>query len=126
MPMAARVELARLRALSATLASIPFNEPGEPLIMARHPKHEVLHGWVMDARQHRYRISIRHSATCRRRTRVAAVTNGLPGECEGFLPCYPARASRSEASTSAGHPAGRHAAGAVDISSAPRRRSRPR
>lgn len=118
----ARIELSRLRALSATLASIPFRgarrEPYSSWLGAR--KSEVIYdepgGRWMLAPAPLWDLHARHSGTS-----IAddiawfAVTNGLPGECEGFLPCYLEARNRSEAEYLRRHPAGRHATEAVDI-----------
>ena len=118
----ARIELARLRALSTTLASIPFNgarrEPYSSWLGTR--KHEVVYdepgGRWMLAPGPLWDLHARHSATSAADDLAwLAVTNGLPGECEGFLPCYLEARNRSEAEYLRRHPAGRHVTEAVDI-----------
>lgn len=42
-----------------------------------------------------------------------AVTNGLGGECEGYVPCYAYRMDRSEGEYLRRHPRGRHSAEAL-------------
>ena len=118
----ARIELARQRALSTTLASIPFKggrrEPYSSWLGTR--KHGVVYdepgGRWMLAPGPLWDLHARHSATAAADDLAwLAVTNGLPGECEGVLPCYLSARNRSEAEYLRRHPAGRHAAEAVAI-----------
>jgi len=116
----ARIELARLRALSRAAAAIPFNgsrrEPYASWLSTRSA--DVVydepggHWMVRDAAI--WASHARHAATP-----VAddiawfAVTAGLPGECEGSVSCYFSAMNRLHGEYLRAHPAGRHAAEAV-------------
>jgi hypothetical protein len=118
----ARVEFARLRAISLAAGAIPFrggtrepyaswlkaratdvvyNEPGGQWMLRPHPI------WETHAR-------IR-SATIADEVAWFAVNNGLGGECEGHLACYFDRRNRLQGEYLRHHPHGLHAADAVAI-----------
>ena len=118
----AKVELARWRALAAAAAAIPLNgakrEPYMSWVAARQT--EV----VYDDPSRRWMVSApaiwnRHAALAD--TTMAddlawfAVTSGLPGECEGFLPCYIAARDRQYGEYLRRHPVGNHTTEAVDV-----------
>ena len=115
-----RVELARLRATAAALAAVPPNggrrDPYASWLAAR--KDDVFYDepggrwllsntalWDSQARQ----------ASTASADGIAwfAVTNGLGGECEGYLPCYVESRNRLQGEYLRRHPAGRHAEEAV-------------
>ena len=116
----AQVELGRLRAISAALSAIPVGGY----------RREPMAGWlkslgpvvVFDEPGGRYLIADKaiwdlhtRSAKTPAADDIAwlAVTNGLGGECEGYLPCYVDWRNRLEGEYLRRHPDGRHAAEAV-------------
>ena len=91
----ARIDLARLRAMQATLGATPFDagrrEPYAAWIAAR--KADLTYDepggrWILSAAPI-WDLQTKHANTASADD-IAwfAVTNGLPGECEGYLPCY--------------------------------------
>jgi len=116
----ARIELARLRALATTLRSIPFRgerrAPFAEWLAAR--KHDVTYdepgGHWMPAPAKIWEVHARHRTT-ETGDDIAwfAVTNGLPGECEGHLACYLGARNHLEGEYLRRHPAGRRAAEAI-------------
>jgi hypothetical protein len=117
-----RIELARLRALSAALSAVPmsggrrdpyatwlatrkaevvYDEPGGHWIVADGPI------WETHGRQVR--------TTSADEIAWFAVTNGLAGECEGNVACYLAVRNRLHGEYLRRHPSGRHAAEAVGV-----------
>jgi hypothetical protein len=116
----ARVELARLRALSLAAASVPLNrsarEPYASWLAAR--KDDL----VYDEPGGRWMVrdtAIWNVHATQAQTAAAddiawfAVTTGLSGECEGRIVCYFAARNRLQGSYLRRHPAGRHAVEAV-------------
>jgi hypothetical protein len=117
-----RVELARIRAMAATLKAIPmsggrrepyatwlasrrtevvYDEPGGRWILAPGPL------WDMHVQQAR--------TTSADEIAWFAVGNGLPGECEGFVPCYLVARNRLHGEYLRRHPSGAHAAESVGV-----------
>lgn len=117
-----RIELARLRAMAATLKAIPmsggrrepyaswltsrkadvvYDEPGGRWILAPGPL------WEMHAQQAR--------TTSADDIAWFAVGNGLPGECEGQVSCYLVARNRLHGEYLRRHPGGTHAAEAVTV-----------
>jgi len=116
----ARIELARLRALSRASAAVPFRqaarEPYASWLAARTA--DVLY----DEPGRRWMVrdtAIWHTHTRHAATSVAddiawfAVENGLAGECEGSLPCYFSVMNRRHGQYLRAHPAGRRASEAI-------------
>ena len=118
----ARIDLARVRAIQAALGSMPYDagrrEPYAAWINER--KVDVTY----DAPAGRWILSnapIWELQTKHANTAVAediawfAVTNGLPGECEGYLPCYLRWRNRLQGEYLRRQPNGRHAEEAVGL-----------
>ena len=118
----AKLELSRWRALAAAAAAIPSTgakrEPYLSWLAAR--KTDVVFDtpsgrWIVSAPA----IWTRHTSLID--TAIAddlawfAVTTGLPGECEGFLPCYIEARNRQHGEYLRRHPVGHHAVEAVDV-----------
>jgi hypothetical protein len=118
----ARVELARLKALSNTAAVIPLNqsrrEPYATWLAAR--KDQLVYDepggrWMLRPDL----IWSTHSAHAS--TAIAddiawfAVNTGLPGECEGQISCYLSAFNVLQGEYLRRHPAGRRAAESVDL-----------
>jgi hypothetical protein len=116
----ARVELARLRALSFAAAAVPFNasrrEPYASWLQARAG--EVVYDepggrWMVPAPVV-WNVHARHADT-----NVAdeiawrAVAAGLPGECEGNIACYFTAGNLLHGAYLRAHPVGRYAADSV-------------
>lgn len=118
----ARIDLSRLRALSSAQDAIPFGHgQREPYAAWLAPRRgEVIYdepgGHFMIADTSIWNLQARHAASP-----VAddiawfAVNNGLAGECEGGVACYLAWRNRLHGEYLRRHPAGRHAADAVDV-----------
>jgi hypothetical protein len=118
----ARVELARLKALSSTAAAIPSRqssrEPYLSWLAAR--KDQVIYdepgGRWMVRPELVWNTHAAHASTA-----VAddiawfAVNAGLPGECEGEISCYLVAFNRLQGEYLRRHPAGRRAAESVDL-----------
>lgn len=113
----AGIELARLRAISAALRSIPFGggrrEPYASWLAARIGEvgyDEPGGRWIM-RHDELWQLHARYAATTSADD-IAwfAVTNGLPGECEGYLACYLHVRNLLHGEYLRGHPDGRHAA----------------
>ncbi|HXT71337.1 MAG TPA: SH3 domain-containing protein [Vicinamibacterales bacterium] len=117
-----RIELARLRALSATLSTIPmtggrrepyatwlnarkaevvYDEPGGHWMLASGPL------WDLHARQSK--------TTSADEIAWMAVTNGMPGECEGQVSCYITVRNLLHGEYLRRHPSGPHAAESVAL-----------
>jgi hypothetical protein len=118
----AQVELARLRAMAAAAAKVPprssTREPYASWLSAR--KNDLVFDapggrWIL-AERTIWERHARHAATPTA-DEIAwfAVTNGLGGECEGYLPCYLDSRNRLQGEYLRRHPAGRRAAEAVSI-----------
>jgi hypothetical protein len=120
----ARLELSRVRALSSALGAIPKGagrrEPYASWLAAR--KADVVYDepggrWMLNGPM----IWERHARLTGATAGVAddlawiAVTNGLAGECEGQLACYVDARNRLQGEYLRRHPAGKHAAEAVDV-----------
>ena len=116
----AHIELARLRAVSATLSAIP----------AKADRREPYAGWVkslgplviFDEPGKRWILSDKaiwdlHGKSAKTPSADAiawlAVTNGLNGECEGYLPCYVDWRNRLEGEYLRRQPDGAHVGDAV-------------
>ena len=117
-----RIELARIRAMAATLKAIPmsggrrepyatwlaskkaevvYDEPGGRWIFAPEPL------WNVHAQQVK--------TTSADEIAWFAVGNGLPGECEGAVACYLVARNRLHGEYLRRHPGGAHAAEAVGV-----------
>jgi hypothetical protein len=116
----ARVELARLRALSFAAAAIPFNasrrEPYASWLQAHAGDvayDEPGGRWMVPAPVV-WRVHDRHATTAGA-DEIAwqAVAAGLPGECEGNIACYFNAANLLHGTYLRAHPVGRHAAESV-------------
>jgi hypothetical protein len=116
----ARLELARLRALSRAAAAIPFNgsrrEPYASWLSARSADlvYDEAGGHWMVRDTAIWGVHARHTATSLADD-IAwfAVTTGLPGECEGSVSCYFSATNRLHGEYLRAHPAGFHVAEAV-------------
>ena len=116
----ARVEFARVRALANALKSIPRNggrrDPYSTWLAGR--KSEAIYdepggSWMVNEAT-LWSLHTRHSgSTSADDIAWFAVTNGLPGECEGYLACYLAARNRLQGEYLRRHPLGRHTAQAV-------------
>ena len=118
----ARIDLARLRAIQAALGSMPFDagrrEPYAAWIAAR--KSDVTYDapagrWILSSAPI-WDLQTKHGATATADD-IAwfAVTNGLPGECEGYLPCYLRWRNRLQGEYLRRQPNGRHAEEAIGL-----------
>jgi len=118
----ARIELARLRALSAAAGVIPFNqskrEPYASWLAARRDQ------VVYDEPGGRWMVRpdvIWGAHSAHASTALAddiawfAVNTGLPGECEGQVSCYVSAFNVLQGEYLRRHPAGRRAAESVDL-----------
>ena len=117
----AGVELARLRALSLAAGAIPFNqsrrEPYAAWLASRSVDlvYDEPGGRWMVRDTAIWNVHQKHAASS-----VAddiawfGVTNGLSGECEGHIACYLYAQNQLQGEYLRRHPAGRHAAEAVD------------
>lgn len=117
-----RIELARLRALSAALTAIPFRadrrEPYASWLAARKAfvTYDEPGGQWMLTNTAVWDIHAQQSATTSAdEIGWFAVANGLSGECEGHLPCYLAAHNRLHGEYLRRHPFGKHAAEAVGV-----------
>jgi hypothetical protein len=116
----ARIDLDRLRAMSAALAAIPSNglkrDPYASWLKAHEADvigNEVAGTWML-SNSKIWDLYRRHERTTSADDLAwLAVTNGLPGECEGFLPCYVEWRNRLQGEYLRRQPAGRHAEEAV-------------
>ncbi|HUF48116.1 MAG TPA: SH3 domain-containing protein [Vicinamibacterales bacterium] len=119
----ARVELARLRALTAALESIPFTanwrrEPYASWLAVREDQvvyDEPGGRWILAGGPIWELHSLNWATQVGDDIAWLAVTNGLPGECEGYLPCYLAIRNFLHGEYLRRAPDGRHAALAVDV-----------
>ena len=117
-----RIGLARLRALSAALAAVPFRanrrEPYASWLAARKAQvtYDEPGGHWMLVSAAVWDIHAQQSATTSADD-IAwfAVENGLSGECEGHLPCYLTARDRLQGEYLRRHPFGKHAAEAVGV-----------
>jgi hypothetical protein len=112
--------LAWLEALKAVVSSIPFERTDEPLIRAwleanhmlviySEPAGEWLIGSdVLWALHDEYR-----DTTAADGIAWLAALNGLPGECEGYVPCYVVSLDRLYGEYLRRHPTGRYASDAL-------------
>jgi hypothetical protein len=118
----ARVELSRLRATAAALAAIPADgarrDPYAPWLAAR--KTDVIYDepggrWLLSSAAI-WDLHARHAKTMSADD-IAwfAVTNGLGGECEGYLPCYVEWRNRLQGEYLRRQPGGRHVDEAVGV-----------
>jgi hypothetical protein len=118
----ARVELSRLRATAAAVAAIPFNgsarDPYASWVKSR--KTDL----VFDEPGGRWILSDRPIWAAHARAISSpvsddigwfAVTNGLGGECEGYLSCYVEWRNRLQGEYLRLHPGGKHAEEAVGV-----------
>jgi hypothetical protein len=116
-----RIELARLRALAAAAAAVPFNgQRREPYSSWLAPRQNELvydepggHWIVRDNVV--WDVHAKQAGTASADD-IAwfAVTNGLGGECEGWVECYLSARNRAHGEYLRRHPTGRHSAEVVD------------
>jgi hypothetical protein len=116
-----QVTLDWLRALRGVLQAIPFARTDDPLFSNWLEAHDELvvynepGGTWMIASDLVWKLHDEH-----RRSSAAdeiawlAATNGVPGECEGYVPCYAARLDWLEGEYLRRHPDGRHRAEALN------------
>jgi hypothetical protein len=118
----ARIEFARLRAISSAANAIAFGagsrEPFASWLKAR--KSEVVYDepggrWMLMPTAIWDAHARMDSATIGERVAWFAVNNGLGGECEGYLACYFDRRNRLQGEYLRRHPYGEHAAEAVGV-----------
>ena len=91
----ARIDLARLRAIQMALGAMPFDagrkEPYAAWIAAKKADvtyFEQAGRWIITSTTI-WDLQTKHNSTTSADDLAwFAVTNGLPGECEGYLPCY--------------------------------------
>ena len=118
----ARIDFDRLRAVQATLGAIPFGagqrEPYATFINAH--KTEVTYDtpasrWLL-SNQVILDLQTKHANT-QTGDDIAwfAVTNGLPGECEGYIPCYLRWRNRLQGEYLRREPNGRHVEEAIAL-----------
>jgi hypothetical protein len=118
----ARIDLARLRALQAALGSIPFRgdqrEPYASWLGARKSTvtyDEPAGRWLV-ASATIWDLQSKHANTAAADELAwFAVTNGLPGECEGYLPCYLRWRNRLQGEYLRRQPNGRHVDEAIGL-----------
>ena len=143
----ARIDLARLRALQAALGTIPFRgdqrEPYASFLGARKATvtYDDPAGRWLVASEAIWDLQSKHASTATADDLAwFAVTNGLAGECEGYLPCYLRWRNRLQGEYLRREPNGRHVDEAIGLvketadavgaspkpNSAVRIRSRPR
>ena len=118
-----RLALAWVRAARRTLGAIPFTVNGtteEPYRtwLADHADDivysEPAGQWLMHP-EHLWHLHDAHRRTASAEPLAwEVVTNGLPGECEGYPPCYLAGLDLLHAEYLRRHPGGAHAAEAVE------------
>ena len=117
-----RLALLWVRAIRATLSAIPMTTDGtkeEPYRswLAAHDA-DVIYSepagqWLM-VTENLWRLHDEHRQTASADPLAwEVVTNGLPGECEGYPPCYLAGLELLHAEYLVRHPRGAHAADAV-------------
>jgi len=117
-----RLTLLWVRAIRATLGAIPMTTDGtkqEPYRswLAAHDA-DVIYSepagqWLM-VTENLWRLHDEHRPTSSAEPLAwEAVTNGLPGECEGYPPCYLSGLELLHAEYLVRHPRGAHAAEAV-------------
>lgn len=121
----ARLEFARLRAIALVAGAIPFQGGSrEPYaswlqgLKARgtHVVYDEPGGrWMLAARPIWETHAHIQSASIADEVAWFAVTNGLGGECEGYLVCYFDRRNRLQGEYLRLHPNGQHAADAVGV-----------
>lgn len=118
------IELARLRAISTALEAIPFmykanqREPYTSWLAARKGlvTYDEPGGAWMLVPAAVWDIHAQQSGTTSADDIAwLAVTNGLPGECEGHLPCYLTARDLLHGEYVRRHPSGKHAAEAVGV-----------
>lgn len=117
-----RIELARLRAMSAALAAVPFRgdrrEPYASWLAARKAfvTYDEPGGQWMLASGAVWNIHTQQAETTSAdEIGWFAVANGLSGECEGHLPCYLTARNLLHGEYLRRHPFGKHAAEAVGV-----------
>ena len=113
---AARLALLWLRGVKRMFSSIPLaqrdGEPHNPWIRA----HQDLVAWSEPAGEWILAVNViwklhdQYLATRRSRSRSPwiAVENGLPGECEGYIPCYAVGMNQLDGEYLRRHPRGAH------------------
>jgi len=116
----ARVEFSRLRATAAAAAAIPFKggarDPYASWLKGR--KTDVFYddprgGWMLSDRPIWAAHARAGSSPVTDDIAWFAVTNGIGGECEGYLPCYISWRNRLQGEYLRLHPGGKHAEEAV-------------
>lgn len=120
--VSARLDLYRLRAISATLKAIPARaDKREPYAswIARHKDvlvyDEPGRVWMLSNAAIWEAHKVHASAAASDEIAWLAVTNGLPGECEGQVTCYLDGQNRLNGEYLRQHPTGRHAADAIAV-----------
>lgn len=118
----ARIDLARLRAVQAALGAIPFGggqrEPYATFLSGR--KAEITYDapagrWLL-ANQMILDLQAKYASTATGDEFAwFAVTNGLPGECEGYIPCYLRWRNRLQGEYLRREPSGRHVDEAIAL-----------
>ena len=118
----ARVELARLKALSSTAGAVPFKqsnrEPYASWLAAR--KEQVVYDepggrWMVRPELVWKTHAAYSSSAIADDLAWFAVSTGLPGECEGEVSCYLSAFNLLQGEYLRRHPAGRRAAESVDV-----------
>lgn len=118
----ARIDLARLRAVQAALGAIPFRgdqrEPYGSWLKARSAEvtyDEPAGRWLL-ASATIWDLQAKHASTATADDLAwFAVMNGLPGECEGYIPCYLRWRNRLQGEYLRREPAGRHVEEAIAL-----------
>jgi hypothetical protein len=116
----ARLDLYRLRAVSAAIGAIPVNQGRRDAFMFWLDRQKTLvvydepgGRWIL-ANKAIWEVHDRHAGTpTSDEIAWLAATNGLAGECEGDVTCYLSWRNRLEGEYLRTHPLGRHAADAV-------------
>jgi len=118
----ARVELSRLRATAAAAEAIPFKggtrDPYASWLKTRTPDvtyDDPRGGWMLSDRPIWAAHARASSSPVSDEIAWFAVTNGLGGECEGYLPCYMKWRNRLQGEYLRLHPNGKHAEEAVGV-----------
>lgn len=109
-----------LRAAKALLESIPFEGPSraQRAWLDAHDDLVVYHEpggmWILQNTAVWRAHDENRQSTAADEIAWLAVENGLPGECEGYVPCYLSKLGALHGEYLARHPGGRHAADALD------------
>jgi hypothetical protein len=111
----ARAALEWLEALKAVLAAVPIERTDNPIFSRWLNAHDALviysepsGEWLLrNDLVRRLHEEHRHSMAADEIAWIAA-TNGLPGECEGYVPCYAFGLNHLDGEYLRQHPQGRH------------------